>query len=45
MNITLLGTDIAKNVFQLHGIDDHGNGHLKKKGLFCTSSWSTSGMV
>ena len=30
-NITLLGIDIAKNVFQLHGIDSHGNCHLKKR--------------
>src|SRR6478752_1911112 len=30
-NITLLGIDIAKNVFQLHGVDSHGNVVLKKK--------------
>ena len=31
MNITLLGIDIAKHVFQLHGIDRHGSCHLKKR--------------
>ena len=30
-NITLLGIDLAKNVFQLHGIDDKGNPVLKKR--------------
>lgn len=29
--ITLLGIDIAKNVFQLHGVDDKGNPVLKKR--------------
>lgn len=31
MNISALGIDIAKNVFQLHGIDDKGNVVLQKK--------------
>ena len=31
MNINLLGIDIAKNVFQLHGIDSRGNVALKKR--------------
>lgn len=30
-NLTLLGIDIAKNVFQLHGADQAGNPVLKKK--------------
>lgn len=30
-NITLLGVDIAKNVFQLHGIDETGKALLKKR--------------
>lgn len=29
--ITILGIDIAKNVFQLHGIDESGNPVLKRK--------------
>jgi len=31
MNISLLGIDIAKSVFQLHGIDAQGKAVLKKK--------------
>jgi transposase len=27
--LTLLGIDIAKNVFQLHGVDDKGNAVLR----------------
>ena len=30
-NITLLGIDIAKNVFQLHGVDKSGKVVLKKR--------------
>jgi len=30
-NLTLLGIDIAKNVFQLHGVDDKGNTVLRKR--------------
>lgn len=30
-NITLLGIDIAKNVFQLHGVDKAGRAILQKK--------------
>jgi len=29
--LTLLGIDIAKNVFQLHGVDDKGNPVLRRK--------------
>ena len=29
--VTLLGIDIAKNVFQLHGVDEKGNPMLKKR--------------
>lgn len=31
MNVTLLGIDSAKNVFQLHGVDDKGNPVLRRK--------------
>lgn len=31
MNITTLGIDLAKNVFQLHGVDAQGKIILKKK--------------
>ena len=31
MNITTLGIDIAKNIFQLHGVDGRGKAVLKKK--------------
>jgi transposase len=30
-NLTLLGIDIAKNVFQLHGVDEKGNAVLRKR--------------
>ncbi len=30
-NVTLLGIDLAKNVFQLHGVDDKGNPVLRKR--------------
>ena len=31
MNITVMGIDLAKNVFQLHGIDAAGKPVLRKK--------------
>ncbi len=31
INISLLGIDIAKNVFQLHGVDISGKKVLKKR--------------
>lgn len=31
MNITTIGIDLAKNVFQIHGIDHHGQAVLRKK--------------
>ena len=31
MNTTVLGIDLAKNVFQLHGVDDQGNMVVRKK--------------
>jgi len=31
MQVTTLGIDLAKNVFQVHGIDDHGKVILKKQ--------------
>lgn len=30
-NITVLGIDLAKNCFQLHGVDEKGNRVLKNK--------------
>lgn len=31
MKITTIGLDLAKNVFQVHGVDGHGNAVLCKK--------------
>lgn len=31
MTMTTVGIDLAKNVFQLHGVDQHGKTVLKKK--------------
>ena len=31
MNISTIGIDIAKNVFQLHGVDNTGKAVLKKR--------------
>jgi transposase len=31
MNVTTLGIDLAKTVFQLHGVDEHGKVVLKKR--------------
>ena len=31
MKITIVGIDLAKNVFQVHGIDEHGKAVLKKQ--------------
>lgn len=31
MNISVLGIDIAKNIFQLHGVDSSGKRVLKKR--------------
>ncbi len=31
MNITTMGIDLAKNTFQLHGVDEHGRVVLRKK--------------
>lgn len=31
MNITTVGLDLAKNVFQVHGVDTHGKAVLKKQ--------------
>ncbi|WP_367608467.1 hypothetical protein [Legionella sp. W05-934-2] len=30
-NITVLGIDLAKDVFQLHGVNEHGKKVLSKK--------------
>ena len=31
MKVTTIGIDLAKNVFQIHGIDQHGKAVLKKQ--------------
>lgn len=31
MTITTIGIDLAKNLFQIHGVDEHGHARLKKK--------------
>ena len=31
MKITTIGIDLAKSVFQVHGVDDHGKAVLRKK--------------
>jgi transposase len=31
MNISRVGVDLAKNVFQLHGVDRHGKTVLKRR--------------
>ncbi len=31
MKITVIGIDLAKNVFQIHGVDEQGKTVLKKK--------------
>ena len=31
MNITTIGIDLAKNVFQIHGIDQRGKTVLRKQ--------------
>lgn len=31
MKITTIGVDLAKNVFQVHGVDERGNPLIKKK--------------
>lgn len=31
MKITTVGIDLARNVFQVHGIDEHGKAILKKR--------------
>ncbi len=31
MNITTIGVDLAKSVFQVHGIDKHGKAVIQKR--------------
>ena len=31
MNVTILGIDVAKSMFQLHGVDEHGKVALQKR--------------
>jgi len=31
MKITTIGIDLAKNIFQIHGVDTHGKAALRKK--------------
>ncbi len=30
MKITTVGIDLAKNVFQVHGVDEHGKGRAEE---------------
>ena len=30
MNITTVGVDLAKNLFQVHGVNEHGQGCLQE---------------
>ena len=39
MNATTIGLDIAKNVFQVHGVDAEGEVVIRRQ---CVSFWSTS---
>jgi hypothetical protein len=32
MKVATLGIDVAKNIFQLHGVDAHGNVAVQKRG-------------
>ena len=31
MKITIVGIDLAKNVFQIHGVDEHGKAVVRKQ--------------
>ena len=31
MKVTTVGIDLAKQVFQIHGVDDHGKAVIKKQ--------------
>jgi transposase len=31
MKVTAIGIDLAKNVFQVHGVDEHGKVVLRKQ--------------
>jgi hypothetical protein len=33
MNIATIGIDLAKNVFQLHGVDGHGKLALRRRSI------------
>ena len=41
MHITTLGIDLAKNVFQLHGVDARGRAVLSRrvKRISCCTRW------
>ena len=41
MQVTTIGLDIAKNVFQVHGVDQHGKVVLRKQ-LARGRCWSSS---
>ena len=38
MKVTTLGIDVAKSVFQVHGVDERGNVALQKRGV-CEIVW------
>jgi transposase len=35
MSIVFVGTDLAKNVFALHGVDEHGKAALVRPAVRC----------
>ena len=39
MKITTVGIDLAKNVFQVHGVDEHGKAVLRKQLKRKENSW------
>lgn len=40
MDITIVGIDLAKNIFHVHGVNSEGNTVLQKKEHFLPSSVS-----
>ena len=43
MKITTIGIDLAKEVFQIHGVDGHGKGVLRKQ--LRRKRWSSSLLI
>ena len=42
MKITTIGIDLAKNVFQVHGVDERGRAVLKQKSSSNATRWRRS---